>query len=245
MECKYSVPHQDKIIVKPVDEYIRLYHTYQPLPVPRIVHQIWLGPKPIPAMTEIWKSYCAKMKIQYFMWNEESLKNLKLENEDLFIKGNTDYPLRSDYARMELLYRFGGIYSDCDIVPSPEVIRRNIDIFNYISPGITFNPEHVPRDLFVGSILVCNGLIISSPYHPIIRRYIDSAHLNAESCHDLGAQYRSGPFFITKCLFGIFHLLHRDWVLVDLPLAEWDPHSQETKDKYGNKQPFHLFAFPF
>jgi mannosyltransferase OCH1-like enzyme len=57
------------------------------------------------------------------LWTDEDFADGWLDNQDLFDKAEQYAPghavgqFRSDVARYEILYRFGGVYADCDVEP--------------------------------------------------------------------------------------------------------------------------------
>jgi len=75
------------------------------------------------------KAFCDKYKLKYKMWNLS--KCTKLINSHFkkyktlwndFIKGPTGAPImRADFIRYCILYKYGGIYIDCDIHPIKKI----------------------------------------------------------------------------------------------------------------------------
>lgn len=82
--------------------------------IPRIIHQIWIGDKPIPY------DYINSVKnmnydCEHILWTEEEFKNRDMKFEcqsqiDLF----DEICGKVDIMRIEILNRFGGIYVDAD-----------------------------------------------------------------------------------------------------------------------------------
>ena len=85
--------------------------------IPKIVHQIWVGPNDKPEYLE---GYSAKLKELHpdwdcRLWTEDSLPTDLLRTEYLDkLRAPAE---RADLLRLELLYRFGGLYIDIDMVP--------------------------------------------------------------------------------------------------------------------------------
>lgn len=85
--------------------------------IPKIVHYCWFGngekPDNIKAYIETWK---AKMPDYIFMeWNEQ---NFDMAKSIPYVRQAYDarkYAFVSDYARIQALYQFGGIYLDTDV----------------------------------------------------------------------------------------------------------------------------------
>lgn len=91
--------------------------------IPKVIHYTWFGKGEIPEKDlkciESWKKYCPDYEI--ICWNEDNYD----VNKNLFIKQayeNRKFAFVSDYARLDILYNYGGIYFDVDV----EVIK-NID----------------------------------------------------------------------------------------------------------------------
>jgi len=69
------------------------------------------------------------------------------KNIFLFIK---DGPIKADFWRLCVLYKYGGIYSDIDnvpLVPLKEIIEDNIDLVTcssyWVESGFSFNPNFI------------------------------------------------------------------------------------------------------
>lgn len=85
--------------------------------IPKIVHYCWFGngekPDNIKAYIETWK---ANMPDYTFMeWNEQ---NFDVEHSIPYVRQAYEakkYAFVSDYARIQALYQYGGIYFDTDI----------------------------------------------------------------------------------------------------------------------------------
>ena len=93
--------------------------------IPKRIHQIWLGTLPVPKETKGWQHFCSKYKWEYKLWNEEDLETFQLENQKEFDEPGISYPQKSDIFRYEIMYRFGGLYIDCDM----EWLGKNISDF--------------------------------------------------------------------------------------------------------------------
>lgn len=97
------------------------------LQIPKTIHCIWFGKKPKTGLMEqcicSWKKYCPDYEI--IEWNEDNYDISK----NPFMKASYDagkYGCVSDYARLDIVCQYGGIYFDTDV----EVIK-NIDSMLY------------------------------------------------------------------------------------------------------------------
>jgi len=122
--------------------------------IPRVFHQIWLGPQPFPAeyceLQQTWTRHHPRWELRF--WTEENLPR------DL---GRTEvYELlrqpaeRADMLRLELLHRFGGVYVDAD--------------FECLRP---IDPLLDGVELFLGALdsgRVSNAILGSVPGHALL-----------------------------------------------------------------------------
>ena len=135
--------------------------------IPKIIHQIWLGPNLPPA-------YCAEFQSkikslhpdwEYHLWNEADLEELKLDNWDL-AERSPNWAEKSDIIRCDLLDRFGGVYMDVDI----DVLHCLSELHEkyHFYAGL----EH-PHKIATTNNRVWTGISImaSCPGHPIMKNW--------------------------------------------------------------------------
>ena len=84
--------------------------------IPKIIHYIWVGGKPLNAFAEkcikSWKKYCPDYEIK--RWDETNFDI----NENEYCKQayeSKKWAFVSDYIRLKVLYEYGGIYMDTDV----------------------------------------------------------------------------------------------------------------------------------
>lgn len=168
---------------------------YSSIPkIPKIIHQIWLGspfPEAYKTLQETWLRNHPDWK--YILWTDKDVEELGLYNKALYDRAR-NYGEKSDIARYEILYRFGGLYVDTDF----ECLKP-FDILNHLCDfytGIAY--------MMSGGIY--NGLIASKPNHQFLRYCIESmaqlAH-NGETANDI--VYRTGPNFFTGRFYDYMH----------------------------------------
>ena len=135
--------------------------------IPKIIHQIWLGPNLPPA-------YCAEFQErikalhpdwEYHLWNETELEELKLDSWDL-VERTTNWAEKADIIRCDLLERFGGVYMDVDV----DVLHSLGELHEkyHFYAGM----EH-PHKIATTNNRVWVGISImaSCPGHPIIKNW--------------------------------------------------------------------------
>jgi inositol phosphorylceramide mannosyltransferase catalytic subunit len=131
--------------------------------IPRILHQIWIGPRPLPAeyrkYRQTWRA--AHPAWEFRHWGEREIAALGLRNARLMARVATESE-RSDLVRYELLHRFGGVYVDADfecLKPLDELIAcqrffvgqdRDARVFNTGLMGVV--PEHPFLDLLIRAV---------------------------------------------------------------------------------------------
>ena len=98
--------------------------------IPKVIHYCWFGGNPLPdeakRCIDSWKKYCPDYKI--IEWNESNYD----VNSNEYMKAaynEKKWAFVSDYARVDVVYRYGGIYMDTDV----ELIKP-LDKFLYQSP---------------------------------------------------------------------------------------------------------------
>jgi mannosyltransferase OCH1-like enzyme len=135
--------------------------------IPKIIHQIWLGPNlPPPYFAE----FQAKIKAlhpdwEYHLWSEAELEELKLENWDI-VERSPNWAEKSDIIRCDLLDRFGGVYMDVDMD-----VRHSLNELHekyHFYAGM----EH-PHKIATTNNRVWVGISImaSCPGHPIMKNW--------------------------------------------------------------------------
>jgi hypothetical protein len=84
------------------------------MPIPRIIHQIWIGPKPAPTvMLDTWRA--KHPDCEYILWTEAEIVRRGMTFRcvpqiDLIAEING----KADILRWEILYKYGGIAIDAD-----------------------------------------------------------------------------------------------------------------------------------
>lgn len=163
---KYANPNNKKIL----DDLAKLWEKnnfFKIKPantpkIPKIIHQIWVGPKPIPKFFKRFQKTWLDNHPdwEYKLWTDENVKNLKLHNRKFYDKTN-DYIEKANILRYEVLYKFGGVYVDVDFesLKSLEFLIYYYDFFVGISP----------HDI---QPVINNAIIASIPNHKILEEVI-------------------------------------------------------------------------
>jgi inositol phosphorylceramide mannosyltransferase catalytic subunit len=151
--------------------------------IPRVFHQVWVGPHPLPdkfaGYRQTWLDHNPGWELR--LWTEDNLpKGLRRPEVYQRIRSPAE---RSDMLRLELLYRYGGVYVDTDF-----------ECFRSLEPLI----EDV--DFFVADIergRVNNAIIGAVAGHPILDRALNEIRPREFFGYDKEA---AGPLFLDRLL---------------------------------------------
>lgn len=84
--------------------------------IPKIIHYCWFGGKPLPNKYKkylaTWRKYCPDYKI--VQWNEKNYDITKNPYMYAAYKAGA-WGFVPDYARLDIIYRYGGFYFDTDV----------------------------------------------------------------------------------------------------------------------------------
>lgn len=84
--------------------------------IPKIIHYFWFGNNPIPAEQKkyiaTWKKYCPDYEIKF--WNENNYDIHQNQYMEQAYKAGK-YGFVPDYARLDIVYQYGGFYLDTDV----------------------------------------------------------------------------------------------------------------------------------
>ena len=90
------------------------------MPIPKTIHQIWIGSKEIPEkylkFCDSWKKFNPDWEIN--LWTDEQLKKLfkKMYSDTKhFYEAQINVVMKTDILRYEILRLFGGFYADLDM----------------------------------------------------------------------------------------------------------------------------------
>lgn len=170
-------------------------------PVPRVIHQIWIGSLPVPAAVAAWRHHAGLQGYGYRLWQEADLERLGLPDRPVFaaVLARGDYPGAVDVARYAILAAEGGIYLDCDWYPA----RDNIS-FHDVLPliGLTAWAETVPRQTGLGGLLLGNSFVAVPPDHPALHRLNQRLPQALDLLPEAPAWWSTGPLVFTLAVRG-------------------------------------------
>jgi len=162
--------------------------------IPKIIHQTWKTAEVPPAWDESrasWQRFHPEW--QYIFWTDSSLERFIAERYPWFLRIYRDYPYaiqRVDAARYFILYEYGGIYSDLDII-----CQRNCD---FLLSHTAIIPKTEPLGF-------SNDLMMAEPQHPFFLQVMENltlAHHRFSRNYLLLPHFRvmlsTGPLYLTR-----------------------------------------------
>jgi len=154
--------------------------------IPKLVHRIWFGSRPIPAEYEkYWLAWQRQHPDYTFKtWRDSDVDASFLTRQK--IAEAQGMARKSDIARYEILHKHGGIYLDCDVMPFQFLDWRKLD-----SDLVVCN--EVDSDEFC-SIAV----MAAAPANEVFRQAI--AALGAMTLNAEPPNRETGPFFFRRML---------------------------------------------
>lgn len=156
-------------------------------PIPRVFHQVWIN-RDRPALPSPYREYSERWRAlhphwQYRLWNLENL-DFELRRPDL-LPQCTHYAQMADVLRLEVLYRYGGVYLDTDFEP-----LRPID-------PVTSGVGHLFCSEDGAHLSI--GIIGARPGSPLIARLLDAM---PSRLGEAPVNVETGPVFVTRQLLG-------------------------------------------
>ena len=98
--------------------------------IPKVFHQIWLGPKPIPDQFQQWADRWLALNPGWRMewWTDQHLPEMTNRKE---FDAADKMAAKSDILRYDICWRYGGIYIDSDLEPLRpiEPLLDNVNAF--------------------------------------------------------------------------------------------------------------------
>ena len=137
--------------------------------IPKIIHQIWLGPAKRPTTCLYsWKKKHPDW--QHIIWTTHDFPALREEFPEIPIEGfarHNSYVSMSDVLRLELLYHYGGWFIDADSY----CLRPIDDLCDHSFVVVKHPPS--PNNKELSTNAPANGIIGCTRKHPLIRRMMD------------------------------------------------------------------------
>lgn len=133
--------------------------------IPRILHFVWLGPRPLPVeWLRAWRAL--HLDWEHRIWHEADIRALPLRNRRTFdaYLARPHYAGAADVARAEILLACGGVYTDIDSTP-----LRSLSGAPFMAAGF-FAGYTLPVPGRPGR--VGNGTLGAERWHPVLVDYV-------------------------------------------------------------------------
>lgn len=142
--------------------------------IPPHIHQIWIKGE-IPAGMKAWqKGWQSIPGWKYTLWTDKEIRALGLINQKSYDEAAGDYPKQADIARIEILYRLGGVYVDTDC----QCLKP--EWFDHFNRCYTFYAGIQPLNTTIFAL--ANGIIGCTPRHPVMEEYLNEcSHINQKT----------------------------------------------------------------
>ncbi len=161
--------------------------------IPRIIHQIWVGGKPVPSKyMKLMKSWIVKHPTwKHRLWLDKDVEQLTLRNR-VYYDATSDPIEKANLVRYEILEQMGGLYVDIDFLclKSLECFHERYDFYTGIAP----------LDCVA---MLNNALIACGPQHPIIKHCIDTVK---DDIHRINRFERTGVRHFSRSFFATYNI---------------------------------------
>jgi mannosyltransferase OCH1-like enzyme len=150
--------------------------------IPRVFHRIWLG-SAIPATEERYGRAWTELNPGWEMrtWREWNLPAFR--NQAWFDR-NRSHAGRSDIARFELLYRFGGVYLDTDFEPLRPIEPLIAETAGFLA---------AEDDQWLAA-----AIFGAAPRHPFVGFLVDGIDTSMSSDPSAPPNEQTGPKYVTR-----------------------------------------------
>ena len=167
--------------------------------IPRIIHQVWLtspdaGSVPTKFIDNVNSFLKHNPNWTYFFWTNAMVRALLNERYPELLPlydSFNEIVVKGDMVRYILLYEFGGVYADFDVV-----CHRPLDIVITKYPCMLV-PEPFEHAVlwYQSSFVVINAIMMCKPKHPFLKQIVDSLPSRKRIP---GIVHKLGPGFLTE-----------------------------------------------
>lgn len=156
--------------------------------IPKIIHIVWIGSTiPKKYLNNIYTFERLNPKWEVRFWNDEKIKKETFLNQDIIDLMPT-YAAKVDIIRLELIYKYGGIYSDCD-----SICLKPLD--KLVNNKTCFAMSHKNG-------IAANGTIGAIKNHKAFKRLVFDfkGHINRLKGKSVNTLHVTGQHYITPIL---------------------------------------------
>lgn len=176
-------------------------NTDKPL-IPKKIHYFWIGGNPMPQEDkrniESWRKYAPDYEI--IEWNESNY-DFSAHPYSYEALKNGKYMYATDYARKDILYRYGGIYLDTDV-----------ELVGYLN-DLLYNEVFIGID--DGGQLNSGSGLGAVPNHPVIKTFMDLYEGVNFVNPDGSFNYKYNTYYETKYMISRGFEIKNEFQLID------------------------------
>lgn len=167
-----SVFEKNSVFLKCVNQEMR---------IPKVIHFIWIGPKPFPRESienvRTWVAHHPDWTMKFWTDRERPLphpsmqkvmiQNFKFLELGKFYDQSDNYGEKSDLLRIEILYQEGGVYADHDVKCLKSFDSLNAAFDLYCGMEVPF------KTTLYSTVLPTNNILGAKPHHLILKHCMD------------------------------------------------------------------------
>ncbi len=155
--------------------------------IPKIIHQIWIGPDKPPAILEESQKSIQKyhQDWEYKLWTNADISDLKLYNQKLYDLSD-NYNEKAEILRYEILNKYGGIYLNVNFI-----CCKPLDALLQYHLCVAIEPLSCEAN-------IANSIIGSVPKNPILEDCIHTIKDGWNAFHTLGLLTKTGSCHFQK-----------------------------------------------
>ena len=160
--------------------------------IPKIIHQIWIGPKKCPEkLIQTWRDKHPESEgWKHILWTNDDVIGFGIKNIQHFNEIE-EWAGKADIWRYEILYRFGGVFCDADSICT----NRLDDHFFVHDCFAGFENEQARQNL------IANGYIGACVQNALMKILIDELTETPSVSQKVTGRFawqNTGPIFFTK-----------------------------------------------
>ena len=214
-----------EVLAKQFNSNIFLLNNEKEKKIPKIIHQIWIGPKKLPKRYKKWMDSWLfyNPSFEYKLWLEKDIDNISLKNREIYDKTQC-IGSKSDIARYEILNLYGGIYVDTDF----ECLKK--------IPNVLLEFDFVSSTIFSYKPCIANGFFMTKKNSNIILDILGDLKIDYSKVNINKSIENTGPGIMTKKYFELDANSRRNYLI--LPTNYFYPYPNfliNTSSNYINE----------
>ena len=192
--------------------------------IPKIIHQIWIGPKKLPNKYKNWMKSWLRFnpEYKYILWQDKDIEKLQMINQKEYKKAKNP-GIKSDIARYEILYLYGGIYIDTDFECLSQI------------PNSLLKYDFVSSIIFGYKPCIANGFMMSKSKSKLLNKVINNLPSINKKLNFNQIITQIGPGLLTREYFNLKERIRRDCLILPSDYFYPYPNFLLNKNYKGNQ----------